>query len=275
MAKCKAVHPPLSISNFHFSLQQITDDISGVFDFYWCSKDILAVALAEGLPLFYKFSIDTMRLEAVAVSSGTTFDMTLSITGRLDNLITCDNRGRLRLSQVQGSELQVTDEWTGHDSEIWYVASDRHDSNLFYSCADEGSLKAWDGRCGNSPIFAERKAHEAGVCCAASNPHEEFILATGSYDENVRIWDRRRMKQPLRVINCGSGAWRVVWNEEREGEFGVAAMRKGFFIYNAQGDVPIASLEMPEEAVAYGIDVKGSAVVSCSFYNNQAQIWRK
>jgi diphthamide biosynthesis protein 7 len=203
------------------------------------------------------------------------FSMTLSVTGSLDSLITCNSQGQLRLSSVEESFLRVTSEWQGHDSEIWYVAADVHDQNLFYSCADEGALKAWDSRSLAAPVFVDKRTHEAGVCCAAGNLHEEFIFATGSYDEKVRIWDRRAMKQPQRTIDCGSGAWRVIWNPERQGELGVAVMRKGFFVYNESSEEPISGLSLSEEAVAYGLDLLGDTAVSCSFYNNEAQIWQK
>ena len=253
-------------------MQEVTG-IPGVFDFYWCTESILAVALADGVPKLYEFKQDVL-LEC-PVECNEEFSMTLSLTGSLQSLITCDYRGQIRLSSVNNNSLEVTSQWQAHDSEIWYVASDSHDKNLFYSCADEGALKAWDCRSLPVPVFVDKRTHEAGVCCAASNPHEEFIFATGSYDERVRIWDRRAMKQPQRVIDCGSGAWRVIWNPKRSGEFGVAVMRKGFCIYNEQSDVAIAALNLDAEAVAYGLDLLDDTIISCSFYNNEAQIWKK
>ncbi len=253
-------------------LQEVVS-ISGVFDFYWCTNSIIAVALADGVPKF--FELFEEKLVEIQVLCEEAFDMTLSITGSLENLITCDSRGFLRLSSFQEAKLDVISQWQGHESEIWYVAKDLHDKNLFFSCADEGALKAWDLRSLEAPVLFDKRTHEAGVCCASSNPHEEFIFATGSYDEKVRIWDRRVMKQPQRTIDCGSGAWRVVWNPERKGEFAVAVMRKAFYIYNEQSDEPVSALSINEEAVAYGIDLKGDSIVSCSFYNNEAQTWRK
>lgn len=235
----------------------------------------MAVALATGAPSFYEFDRERKCLTLLPIACSDPFDMTLAVTGSSSSLITCDNKGQLRLSQEDAGSLQVVAEWNGHDSEVWYVAEDIHDSNLFYSCSDEGAFKIWDRRSIPSHVFVDKRSHEAGVCCAASNPHEEFIFATGSYDENVRIWDRRALRQPQRVIGCGSGAWRVVWNPERSGEFGVAVMRKGFYIYDAENDEPVAGLSTGDETVAYGLDLKGDRAVSCSFYNNQVQIWEK
>lgn len=44
--------------------------------------------------------------------------------------------------------------------------------------------------------IAARKAHGAGVCCIQSSPLREHVFCTGSYDEQLRIWDLRMAVQP-------------------------------------------------------------------------------
>ena len=47
--------------------------------------------------------------------------------------------------------------------------------------------------------------HGAVVCSVHSSPHVEHLLATGSYDENLRLWDTRNWKQPLLTRGMGGG----------------------------------------------------------------------
>lgn len=240
-----------------------------MFDFYWSSDKIISVAVAHGTPLFYELIDES--LVPLNASCESDFEMTLSVTGSLDKMITSDNRGTLRVSALLGDSLEVLEEWTGHDAEIWYVSQHRFDKNLFYSGADDGVMRGWDTRLGNVPVFTDRKSHEAGVCCVVGDPSREYIFASGSYDEKVRIWDHRALQKPLEAVECGSGAWRVIWNPEKANEFGVAAMRAGFKIFNNLQVVREESVG--QEAVAYGLDLAGDSIVSCSFYNNSCQIW--
>jgi WD40 repeat protein len=85
--------------------------------------------------------------------------------------------------------------------------------HVLYSGADDCTFKGWDTRtpCSSSsagtldsdpapeqaPIFSNRRAHGAGVCCISSHPRKPQLLVTGSYDEAVRLWDMRNMQRPI------------------------------------------------------------------------------
>lgn len=51
-----------------------------------------------------------------------------------------------------------------------------------------------------------RREHGAGVCTIQSSPHEEHVVATGSYDEHVRVWDTRSLQQPATTAKVGACA---------------------------------------------------------------------
>lgn len=92
-----------------------------------------------------------------------------------------------------------------------------------FTGADDCAFKAWDVRTlcttpisydtnqTESPVCTYRntKSHEAGVCTLSPSPHVPHILATGSYDERVRLWD---LRQPARPLLCAEvGATCVPW----------------------------------------------------------------
>lgn len=62
---------------------------------------------------------------------------------------------------------------------------------------------------GSATFCVGSKEHEGGVCSAQFHAKEEHVLATGSYDQRVRLWDMRRMAAPLWHGECGGGVWRL------------------------------------------------------------------
>lgn len=56
----------------------------------------------------------------------------------------------------------------------------------------------WDTRCNNTSRPSHTvDAHTAEVNCLSFNPYSEFILATGSADKTVALWDLRNLKLKL------------------------------------------------------------------------------
>ena len=60
------------------------------------------------------------------------------------------------------------------------------------------SPSSWDTRTDNtSKAQHVVEAHQAEVNCLAFNPFSEYILATGSADKTVAMWDLRNLKMKL------------------------------------------------------------------------------
>lgn len=255
-------------------VQEVTG-IPGVFEFTWFpGTNILVTALAEGVPKLYKYDNSNKELVPVVIKcEENDLEMTLAVSGGLDCFLTCDNKGYLRQWCLLTDKMEIKRIWMAHDAEIWYVSQDLHDSNLFYTGSDDCTMKIWDTR-SESSVAVNKSGHKAGVCCIKSSPWDEFVIASGSYDEKVRFWDRRMMRSPLKSIECGSGTWRVTWNPKERNLMGVAAMRAGFHVVNSE-TVEILQTESVNDHVAYGIDwhPNGNSLVSCSFYNNQGQFF--
>ncbi|KAF9908290.1 CCR4-Not complex caf1 ribonuclease subunit Caf1 [Linnemannia zychae] len=88
--------------------------------------------------------------------------------------------------------------YRGHTAVVEDVAwHELHDS-LFASVGDDQRMLIWDTRSTSSdkPVH-NIHAHAAEVNCVAFSPASEFILATGSGDRTVALWDLRNLKSKL------------------------------------------------------------------------------
>jgi len=196
--------------------------------------------------------------------------------------------------------IEETHRWNAHTmfgcpSEVWTCSFLRGDENVVLSGADDVTLKVWDVRQTQRHIHKIGESEfEAGVTAISSHPSIDHVFAVGSYDEYVRIYDYRKMDQPMSKVHVGGGVWRIKWhpscyNREEEGDIShsgkmlVAAMHGGCTVVNVpilggdDGDVEILSQFTAHESMAYGADWissnKCEVVASCSFYDRQAFIW--
>ncbi len=88
--------------------------------------------------------------------------------------------------------------FTGHTAVVEDVAWHLLHESLFGSVADDQKLMIWDTRSAthNKPSHTV-DAHTAEVNCLSFNPYSEFILASGSADKTVALWDLRNLKLKL------------------------------------------------------------------------------
>jgi hypothetical protein len=238
-----------------------------------------------------------------------------------------------------GGDLGWT-EWQAHDLEAWAVAFDPWRPPALYTGSDDASLKLWDlrtvsgvarrssyssgsgggggGGAAAAPaaapalLLCDKRTHAAGVTCISPHPWREHILATGSYDERVRLWDARRPRTPLAELDVGGGAWRLQWRPSQGGKGSgggdlllAACMYNGFSVLRADGfgggqEATQLGLEVVEryeahESIAYGCDwwrggggsgVGGGSgaprcssssssciVATASFYDKRLHVW--
>lgn len=92
-----------------------------------------------------------------------------------------------------------------------------HDS-LFGSVGDDHKLMIWDTR---SSVTTKAthcvEAHTAEVNCLAFNPFSEYILATGSADKTVALWDLRNLKLKLHSFESHKDEiYQVQWSPHNE-----------------------------------------------------------
>ncbi|EDW26671.1 GL21279 [Drosophila persimilis] len=108
--------------------------------------------------------------------------------------------------------------FTGHTAVVEDVAWHLLHESLFGSVADDQKLMIWDTRNNNTSKPSHTvDAHTAEVNCLSFNPYSEFILATGSADKTVALWDLRNLKLKLHSIESHKDEiFQVQWSPHNE-----------------------------------------------------------
>ena len=70
------------------------------------------------------------------------------------------------------------------ESLLWYV----HNPAVLLATCEDGSFLGWDVRAPNTPLFSVR-AHGTAATSVAASPLARGLLATGSRDKSVKVWD--------------------------------------------------------------------------------------
>ena len=242
-----------------------------------------------------------------------------------DAVASSHSDGTLSLARLAPEGLVLERNWAAHAhggaqiagraAEVWTVAFGRCGAaanEVLFSGAEDATLKLWDLR-GASLVKATRAgSFDAGVTSLAPHPTAEHVIAVGSYDGNVRLWDTRQLRAPTAVHPVGGGVWRLKWHPDPSVPLLLAAcMRGGCRVLSCAPDASSAAsssgassasssarcwsirgaatyAEHGDDALAYGIDWVavtppgerpsggggwGATVCSCSFYEHSVRVW--
>lgn len=237
--------------------------------------------------------------ESPTLQEASTLDIGSSMCLSLDwspepQIAISHSNGSLTVVDVGQSEPQVCDSGEAHELETWIASYDSWNPKVIYTGADDCQFCAWDIREGlDSAVFRNKKAHTMGVCSIQTNPQVEHSLITGSYDENLRLWDMRMGARPVMKLEMGlgGGVWRLKWHPWDQGLVLAACMHNGFVVVKVAGDVMEVAEEYKEhESLAYGADwYQGtwcntpvenggeksvrSLAATCSFYDKALHLW--
>ncbi|ODN76820.1 hypothetical protein L202_05420 [Cryptococcus amylolentus CBS 6039] len=263
----------------------------------------LAVADAKGHIALYELNPDTKRLEEVQtidVEDETRLCLSLDFSYRLEpsvepSIIASISNGSLSHLTPTPTGYEVSSSWHAHDFEPWITAFDLQDVNTVWSGGDDCKLKRWDLREPFMPSMVN-KNFDGGVTTITPSPYTPNLLAIGSYDESLRLFDTRSPRTPLLTLPMGGGIWRVRWHPllERRGDLLVASMHDGFKVVRlseqmvggdwgalSDDDGSVIKTFEAHESLAYGADWsrlplenEESAIATCSFYDHAMHLWR-
>lgn len=95
-----------------------------------------------------------------------------------------------------GTQIKPLSVFNGHTDVVEDVDWHHRDPNMVGSVGDDKCIMLWDVREKNpsKPVHRVGNAHGGDVNCISFNPINEFVLATGSADKTVAVWDMRNLK---------------------------------------------------------------------------------
>ncbi|CAH8358773.1 unnamed protein product [Eruca vesicaria subsp. sativa] len=105
-----------------------------------------------------------------------------------------------------------------HEGVVEDVAWHMKNEHLFGSAGDDQYLHIWDLRSqSTSKSVQSVEAHSMEVNCLAFNPFNEWIVATGSTDKTVKLFDLRKLTSAIHTFDSHEEeVFQVGWNPNNE-----------------------------------------------------------
>lgn len=277
-----------------------------VFDFKWCQTPTpsMLIARADGYLSLHSATVNSTADTNTPVSSAPIAEYnpsegpaTYVATVPNDRALCCHGGGRCSLWDINTLSNGPVHSWTGHEYETWVAASAEPAglTDTVWSGGDDAYVRGWDLRTDcSSPIFEKRRT--MGIT-AISFHKERPVVAVGSYDESLTLWDARFPRRPLFEMDPeateGGGVWRIKWNEGDRDLILAACMHAGYRVFRMNGDGEsldwVKTYHGEHKSLAYGADwapidvVNGDGysnkrnqmflAATCSFYDNTLSFW--
>ncbi|TDH65454.1 hypothetical protein CCR75_008013 [Bremia lactucae] len=143
--------------------------------------------------------------------------------------------------------VQPLRKYSGHSDVIEDVAWHMHNSKIFGSVGDDKKLLIWDMRSESYDKPATTVyAHTAEVNCLAFSPFSEYLVATGSADKHVNLWDMRNMKAKLHSFEGHNDeVYQIQWSPHNETILGSCSADRRMHVWDLS---KIGDEQSPEDA---------------------------
>ncbi|CAM6120462.1 unnamed protein product [Calypogeia fissa] len=135
----------------------------------------------------------------------------------------------------------------GHIGVVEDVSWHSKHEYLFGSVGDDRQLLIWDTRTSTmeKPLHAI-DAHQAEVNCLAFNPFNEWVLATGSADRTVALYDLRKLSKCLHTfVNHAEEVFQIGWSPMNETILASCGADKRLMVWDLSR---IGEEQLPEDA---------------------------
>ncbi|KAK6006631.1 hypothetical protein QM012_005639 [Aureobasidium pullulans] len=285
-----------------------------ILDIHFSPHDpsLLAVAASTGAIQLFRFSASTISLEPLSTYqffSSEILVLSLAWHATSPNILgVTTSSGGVYTVDISIPEAQAKDtakEILVHELEAWTL-SFSHTGKEVYSGGDDATLRYSTLPDMTSPSasqeeegdffpmqWQDRRAHNAGVTAILPLAHEDNILITGSYDDNIRILSCPQLgrKQVLAEENLEGGVWRLklLTSSPSDGKYTVLAscMHAGTRIVaitkdqGGQWGIEVLARFEEHKSMNYGSDVQPGCqnggeqtIISTSFYDKLLCLWR-
>lgn len=268
----------------------ITAHSTGTLNFWHFNKSNNAIEFKESIDVT---GDSTVLITSVHIKETQNQDMLTILCTATD--------GSAAIVTINNSNGNHNIEYVGemHDLECWTGDFGNNSllNNCFFTGGDDSVIKLFDMRQSlDTSVWSNSRIHEAGVVSIKTNAKTSAktgnmnTILTGSYDDNIRMFDLRMMgsdvylgKIPplnIRNKNLNGGVWRII-DTDVEDELLVCCMYNGAKIVGIDyenNDTPFTErnyVKSGHESMCYGGDFRNGIIATCSFYDNSLQIWRK
>lgn len=123
-----------------------------------------------------------------------------------------------------------------------------HFNNVFVSVDDDKRIVFYDVR--ELKTRVRENAHDSDILCVSYSAIEENFIATGSKDGYLKVWDERKMDEPVYVFEtgCENEVLNVSWSPHLGGVVACGGTNKRVSLW----DVTRVGMEMTEEEMLDG-----------------------
>ncbi|KAI6654052.1 Diphthamide biosynthesis protein 7 isoform X1 [Oopsacas minuta] len=259
------------VTNGSFALLNRHDEGAGVLDLKWLPLSFFGniFYVVNSIGQLNVYSIDCALFEIKKIqclqvcdkSDGSELCLSFDWVSNEDrSIILSDSVGRLAFMDCcDTGELVCKSQWKAHDYEVWITSRDNWNKDVVFSGGDDNKLRGWDLRLAGSAsgcVFTSSR-HVTGVCAIQSHPLREHLLATGSFDETLLIWDTRDMSKPLNRVQIEDGGiWRLKWHHSDPNLLLAACTRAGaaVFDFTVSLSMPSVTWYREHQSLVYGVD---------------------